>query len=114
VEVNELKKRQFQKLVIEEDHFLFEHLPQRGGEKVTLPVDYTNIKNIEVHKSCLSIEVVRRQNWNGVPQEFFMPMGPVPKLQRFSLPASQSQRVEILNFLASKHIDVAHKPKRFF
>ena len=113
IEMNELKKRQFQKLVIEEDHFLFENLPQRGGVKISLLVDYSNIKNIEIHKTYLSVEVVRRQNWNGVSQEIFMPMGSVPKVQRFSLPANHRQSAEILNFLASKELQINYKTKRF-
>jgi hypothetical protein len=114
VEVSELKRRQFQKLVIEEDHLLFEHLPKYGGVKLTLPVDYSNIKNITINKSCLSVQVVRRQNWKGLTQDFFMPIGPVPKSQRFSLPTNHVQRAEILNFFSTKGIRIDHKPTRFF
>ena len=110
LDVYKLRAKQFQRLTIKEEHFLFEHLTQRGGEKISLCVAFININSIEVDKYGLAVEVVRRQNWIGVPQDFFIPMGSVPKLQRFVLPSKQ--RAEILNFLSNKGIDIKHKTKR--
>jgi hypothetical protein len=113
LEVSELKRRQFQKLAIKEEHLLFEHLRQRGGEKISLPVAYENIKSIGVKKSCLSVQVVRRQNWNGTANEFFIPMGTVPKSQLFALPSNQRQRAEIINFLTNKGVEMEQPTKRY-
>jgi hypothetical protein len=106
LEVSELKRRQFQKLAIKEEHLVFEQLRRRGGDKIALPVTFDNIKCVGIDKSCLTIEVVRRQNWNGAANEFFIPMGNVPKSQLFALPANHSQRIEIINFLTNKGIDI--------
>jgi hypothetical protein len=57
---------------------------------------------------------VRRQSWNGDTHDIFMPLGPVPKSQRFSLSANKSQRAEILNFLAAKGIFIQPKMKQIF
>ena len=102
-------QKQFQILRIEEEYLLFEHLPLQGGKKAKAEIAFENIQNITIKVSGIRVLYVRRHEWKGVPCDFITPSGFVPKSQDFALTMNVGKRREILNFLASKGIDLKGK-----
>jgi hypothetical protein len=87
-----LQLAQFQVLHIDEAHFSFEHLPKKAGEQIVLNVIHGNIKSIRIRGARLYVLVARHQNWIGLGQEIFIPVGTVPKMQVFALPYNRAKR----------------------
>ena len=112
VEAQKLKVKQFQTLVLEDTHFLFQDLPLNGGEQRAVVVQYENIKSVGVDGSSLYVLLVRRQNWVGLGQDYFAPVGVAPKLQLFALPAGSAQRALLYHYLRTQGFRIERKLKR--
>lgn len=101
--------KQFQRLTIELDHLLFEHLPLQGGTTTSAQIDFKNIESIQLKWTSIDVLFVRRYEWEGVQCEFITPSGFVPKLQVFSLTMNKRRRQEIIDLLSSKGIKLKRK-----
>lgn len=104
-----LQLAQFQMLHIDDIHFTFENLPKKGGEQMVLSVIHENIKTIRVKGPRLYVLVARRQNWIGVGQDVFMPVGTVPKMQVFALPYNKAQRALYIHELQTQGFRIIRK-----
>jgi hypothetical protein len=98
----DLMKKQFQKVCIEDDFLLFEHLPLQGGSTASAQIEYKNIKSVTMKGSQLNILFVQRFEWEGDPCDFITPSGFVPKLQVFSLTWNKKKRRATIALLESK------------
>ena len=112
VEAQKLKVKQFQTLVLEDTHFLFQDLPLNGGEQSAVAVQYENIKSVGVDGPSLYVLLVRRQNWVGLGQDYFAPVGVAPKLQYFALPAGSAERSLLFHYLRTQGFRIERKLKR--
>lgn len=102
-------KKQFQRLTIQPDHLLFEHLPLQGGTTTSAQIDFKNIESIQLNWTSIDVQFVRRYEWEGVQCEFITPSGFVPKLQVFSLTMNKLRRQEVIDLLSSKGIKLKRK-----
>jgi hypothetical protein len=112
VEAQKLKSKQFQMLVFEDTHFLFQDLPLNGGRGRSVAVQYENIKSVGVDGNSLFVLLVRRQNWVGLGQDYFAPVGVAPKLQLFALPARADQRATLFHYLRTQGFRIERKINR--
>ncbi len=102
-------RKQFQKMTIEDEYLLFEHLPLQGGHSVCAQIDFKNIESIQIKFTGIHVLFVRRYEWEGEACDFITPSGYVPKLQIFSLSLNTRKRREILSLLESKGIELKGK-----
>ena len=98
----DMLRKQFQKMTIEDESILFEHLPLQGGREVSVQIDFKNIKSITVVGLKLHVLFVQRFEWEGDSCDFITPSGFVPKLQVFSLAFNSRKRRSIIALLESK------------
>lgn len=102
-------KKQFQRLTIDTDHLLFEHLPLQGGTSANALIDFKNIDSVQIKWTSIHVLFVRRYEWEGAQCEFITPSGFVPKSQVFSISMNKRKRREILDLLYSKGIELKGK-----
>jgi hypothetical protein len=112
IDAQKLKAKQFQMLVLEDTYFLFEDLPLSRGPQRSVAVEYKNIKSVGVDGSSLYVLLVRRQNWIGLGQDLFAPVGVAPKLQYFALPIERAQRAALFHYLRTQGFKIEKKIKR--
>ena len=112
LDARKLKAKQFQTLVLEDEHFVFKNAPKGGGERVSVAVHYDNIKSVGIQGASLYVLLVRRQNWKGLGQDYFAPVGVAPKLQLFALPSSSSERALLFHYLQTQGFRIERKIKR--
>lgn len=98
----DIQRKQFQKMTIEDESILFEHLPLQGGREVSVQIYFKNIKSVSVKGLKLYILFVQRFEWEGDSCDFITPSGFVPKLQTFSLAFNSRKRRAIIELLESK------------
>lgn len=99
-------KSQFQILKVEEQHLHFENLPLQGGSRIFANIDYQNIKTIHIKRRSIEVLLVRRYKWIGDPCDYIEPVGYVPKLQVFALPADTKKKREIIDLMKAKGIEI--------
>ena len=112
LDARKLKAKQFQTLVLEDEHFVFKNAPKGGGEQVSVAVHYDNIKSVGIQGASLYVLLVRRQNWKGLGQDYFAPVGVAPKLQLFALPSSSAERALLFHYLQTQGFRIERKIKR--
>ena len=112
LDARKIKAKQFQTLVLEDEHFVFKNAPKGGGEQVSVAVHYDNIKSVGIQGASLYVLLVRRQNWKGLGQDYFAPVGVAPKLQLFALPSSSSERALLFHYLQTQGFRIERKIKR--
>jgi len=105
----DIQRKQFQKMTIEDEYIVFEHLPLQGGRDVSVQIDFKNIKSFTVKGLKLHVLFVQRFEWEGEPCDFITPSGFVPKLQVYSLTLNTKKRRAIIQLLNSKSLIGKHK-----
>jgi hypothetical protein len=105
----DIQRKQFQKMTIEDECIVFEHLPLQGGRDVSVQIDFKNIKSFTVKGMKLHVLFVQRFEWEGDACDYITPSGFVPKLQVFSLALKMKKRRAIIELLESKGLINKHK-----